>query len=188
MAVGGCGRGDRGLPGSGDPALARPLDDRGRGPALGGILVRALGGRERRRLGGQQGRRPGRPDGLSQHQPRGGQGRGRVLDAAGSRPRPVIASRAPGAGRRCTATAGTTCTRTPCWPRTWPAPETSSDSNGGQPVDRTPEPQRLAAYRQKSRIGCGGVGPASSSWLSSTVTAPVAGITWAAVPVPPTQP
>jgi hypothetical protein len=41
---------------------------------------------------------------------------------------------------------------------------------------------------QKSRIRAGGVGPASSSWLSRTVTVPVDFVMCAAVPVPPTQP
>ena len=49
-------------------------------------------------------------------------------------------------------------------------------------------PQASAAQRQKSRISAGGVGPVISSWLSRMVTAPVDGVTCAAVPVPPTQP
>jgi hypothetical protein len=48
--------------------------------------------------------------------------------------------------------------------------------------------QALAAYRQKSRISAGEVGPAISSWLSRMVTARVDAVTCAAVPVPPTQP
>ena len=48
--------------------------------------------------------------------------------------------------------------------------------------------QVLAAYRQKSRIRAGAVGPATSSWLSTMVTAPVDGVICAAVPVPPIQP
>src|SRR5712691_8221253 len=48
--------------------------------------------------------------------------------------------------------------------------------------------QAFAACRQKSRIRAGGVGPASSSWLSKMVTAPVDAVMCAAVPVPPTQP
>jgi hypothetical protein len=49
-------------------------------------------------------------------------------------------------------------------------------------------PQAFAACCHKSRIRAGGVGPAISSWLSTMVTAPVDGVIWAAVPVPPTQP
>ena len=51
-----------------------------------------------------------------------------------------------------------------------------------------PEPRRKAAYRQKSRIRAGGVGPGVSSWLSKMATVAVGAVTWAAVPVPPTQP
>ncbi|RPK94267.1 hypothetical protein EES46_01900 [Streptomyces sp. ADI98-10] len=48
--------------------------------------------------------------------------------------------------------------------------------------------QNPAAYVQKSRITCGVVGPSISIWVSRTATVPVDGMTWAVVPVPPTQP
>ena len=48
--------------------------------------------------------------------------------------------------------------------------------------------QASAAYRQKSRISAGGVGPVISSWVSRMATVPVDGVMCAAVPVPPTQP
>src|SRR6266498_3350841 len=56
---------------------------------------------------------------------------------------------------------------------------------------RRPHPawlQVVTACCQNSRIRAGGVGPASSSWLSKMATAPVEAVTCAAVPVPPTQP
>lgn len=46
----------------------------------------------------------------------------------------------------------------------------------------------LAAYRQKSRIHCGGTGLSAATWASRMATVPVDGVMCADVPVPPTQP
>jgi len=81
-------------------------------------------------------------------------------------------------------------------------PDKGPDIRAGRSTWRTPgsrptlimfpghlaRPQASAAYRQKSCIRAGAVGPVISSWLSRMLTAPVEGVICAAVPVPPTQP
>ena len=100
------------------------------------------------------------------------------------------------------------CARRPtgscAWPSgtrpwiTWPCPPAStrmpgvprctSSSACRTPVRAADLASGVRRYRQKSWIRAGESGPASSSWLSRMVTAPVEGVMCAAVPVPPTQP
>ncbi len=69
------------------------------------------------------------------------------------------------------------------------APSASSSRAAAKaPASASRADQRPAANAQNSRISAGGVGPVIATWVSRTVTVPVGGITWAAVPVPPTQP
>jgi hypothetical protein len=48
--------------------------------------------------------------------------------------------------------------------------------------------QAPAAWRQKSRISLGATGSSVATWVSRMAIVPVDGVTWAVVPVPPTQP
>ena len=72
----------RGLPGSGDPTVARPVDDRTGSRGVGALLGRQMAGRDRRRLGRRRPGHGGGADWAARARPGGGPRRGGVLGDA----------------------------------------------------------------------------------------------------------